>query len=231
MLSFFRRLFGRSRLREERIDLGGAPAGLWVPAAENPFGVDIFDCADYCQSMPAPAGPHDIETFRRLRSSSGEEYRGRLPADPVTIPCDLTYPYDGRHQDGPLSKAGSLEEKWDFYLFDDRLSLVHSWTDELVYVGDLTFGERDVRLKSVAATRSRADDPALAVAVVDFLIKSHLHGMMVPHPFPKGLARDPRTLTLYSFEQYGRRAFCGTFADTTQFRVPRHAAYEPSADL
>ncbi len=225
MLSFLRKLFGRRR--RETPHEGGIPLGEWVPAAENPFGVDVFDCAVFCQSVVSKDDPTVAESFQRLRSSSGEEYRGRLPDAPVTVACDLTYPYDGRHQDGPLFKAEQVEDRWDVYLYDGKLSFARSGTGDLAYVGGVAFEERDARLTSVTAARQLAEEGMSPVAVVDFLIKSHLHGMMVPHPLPKDLPNDPRTVATWSFAQYGRRAFCGTYADTLPFRVPRLAPGGP----
>jgi hypothetical protein len=67
------------------------------------------------------------------------------------------------------------------------------------------------------------DDPALAVRMVDFLMKTHLYRKECSHPFPQGIPDDKKTLALYSFSEYGRWAFYGSFEDTTRVRVEQGA--------
>jgi len=55
---------------------------------------------------------------------------------------------------------------------------------------------------------------------VDYLIRSHLYRLPLPHPLPKSVGQDPRELALFSFSQYGRYGLYGTFADTTRLRLP-----------
>lgn len=52
----------------------------WVPAADNPFGVDLLDCRSLAQSMIAMTQDSGVlDSFTTLRDSSGElEYRARI---------------------------------------------------------------------------------------------------------------------------------------------------------
>jgi len=212
MLGFLRKLFG-GKARTGAVGAEDAlPRVEWIPAAENPFGVDLLDCAAFCRSAKVPA--------KELPAIDGERYRGQLPAHAATVPCDLTFPYDGKHRDGPLFEPEQAEDAWEVFLYDGRLSFVRTWTGELSFVADIAFESGQVRLTSLVAAAEFADDPSHARAVVDYLIKSLLHGAFVPHPLPPRLSKEPRALAEYSFALYGRRAQFGTFSDTTQFRVP-----------
>ena len=53
-----------------------------------------------------------------------------------------------------------------------------------------------------------------AVREVDYLIKSHILRRTVPHPLPSTVQKDPNTVALFSFSQYGNICCFGTFADT-----------------
>ncbi len=193
----------------------------WISATENQFGIDILDCSEFCQSMVSTTSDPNLATsFVQLRSSLGEQYRGIFPPNLTWYECNLSYPYDGQHKDGPLFKAEEMEDKWDIYLFDEILYFTRSWSGDLVFVAKASFGLNQVHLKSAGANAELKQDCEDTIAVVDYLMKRLLYGMIVPHPLPKDLPNDPDTLALFSFSQYGRYAIYGTYTDTTQFRVP-----------
>lgn len=221
LLSRLKGLIGQGRAPAAAAD---PMAGVrWIPAEENPFGVELLDCRSYSQSMlSATQNPGIAESFVALRTADGEHYRGRAPADSTTCACDLRYPHkEGRTRDGPLFKAASMEDKWDIYLYDGRLFFARSWTGELAYRATIVFHADSANIVSVEAPKEVVeDDPFHAVAAVDFLNRSHLYRLPIPHPLPKSLGRDPRRLVLFSFSQYGRRALYGSFADTTQLHMP-----------
>jgi hypothetical protein len=60
---------------------------------------------------------------------------------------------------------------------------------------------------------------------VDFLVKSHMSNMVVPHPFPEN-KRDasPEELAHHSFSVFARRALFGTFEETKNIWGPKAAA-------
>ena len=67
--------------------------------------------------------------------------------------------------------------------------------------------------------RARHEESADVIRVVDFLIKSHLYGAVVPHPIPADMPNDVEKLAMYSFAQYGRRGLYASYADTTSVPV------------
>lgn len=194
----------------------------WLSASESPFGVDLLDCRSFSQSMLAVTqDPKVAETYATLRGSSGEQYRGRAPEDSTTCNCDLRYPHKGDTCDGPIFKAEVMEDKWDIYLFDGHLYFARSWTGELEYRAHILFHDDGANVVGVEARKTLVEgDPAYPIAAVDYLIRSHLYRLPVPHPLPKSIGQDPRQLALFSFSQYGRKGLFGTFADTTRLRLP-----------
>ena len=207
-----------------------APAGPdplaqvgWVSATKNPFGVDLLDCRAFTGSTTAFAkDPKVTDSFAMLRRSKGDEHRGAPPEQEAICPCDLRYAHNGQVEDGPLFKAEVMEDKWDIYLYDNYLYFARSWTGTLEYRARVTFDEREAHVVAVEARREMVeDDPAYAVAAVDFLIRSHLYGQPIPHPLPRSAGEDPRQLAVLSFSMYGRKALYGTFADTTRVRMQK----------
>src|SRR5262245_23890047 len=193
----------------------------WLEADQNPFGLRVLDCRPLCTTMISTTkDPTIAARFTRLRDASGEEHRGRHPEDAVVARCDLSYPFNGEGKDGPLFVARQMEDKWDIYLYDGHLYFTRSWTGDLAFRATIEFKGREAVITEVEASRAKVvDDPGLAVRMVDFLMKTHLYGKEAPHPFPQGLPDDKQTLALYSFSEYGRWAFYGSFEDTTKVRV------------
>lgn len=188
----------------------------WVRASSNPWRVDVLDCTPVAQSMLSWTQDQQIaERFVTLRASNGEQYRGCLPENTATKTCDLNYPPIGDNGDGPLFKAATMEDKWDIYRHGSCLYFARSWTGELIYHAQLADDAIGIRLVAISARRQDVDEGSrYLIAVVDFLIRSHIYLLPMPHPLPQSLGRDARELALHSFTMYGRHGLYGTFADT-----------------
>jgi hypothetical protein len=195
----------------------------WLDPCENLFGIRVLDCRPFSATMiSSTKDPNIVAHFMRLRTATGQEHRGQHPADPLTVECYLRYPFNGESKDGPLFVARQMEEKWDIYLYDSMLFFARSWTGHLLLRAAIVFKEKEAVIATVEASRANVmDDPALAVRKVDFLMKTHLYRKEAPHPFPHGIPDDKKTLAMYSFSEYGRWAFYGSFEDTTKVDVFR----------
>lgn len=178
----------------------------------NPFVFEGYDCAAFARSMISTTkDPGIAAQFSAGRTDPGSAHIGQLPAQAVALECSLAYDSKESPTEGVLFKASAMEEKWDIYLYGGRLYFARSWTAALAFVAEFEMGEGRLRIPRVWAS---AGNEALAVRQVDYLVKSHLQRRVVPHPLPAGFERDPHTVGLYSFSQYGRVCWFGTFADT-----------------
>jgi hypothetical protein len=232
--SWLRRLQKGAAAARRTLNLGGPPGGQepgqttdplesvhWTPAAENPFGVDVLDCAGFAQSMVSVTSSAEIAMrFTQLRSAKGEHCQGKEPGNTVTRRCHLEYPFE-THRDGPVFLAEQMEDKWDIFLFDGDLYFARSWTGDLVYRASVSFEQSNAVVTQVRGQRDEgaAEDP---VAVVDFLIKSHVYGLVAAHPLPNMPQTDARDLAHWSFARYGRRGLFGTNSDVTHLAVIRN---------
>jgi hypothetical protein len=189
----------------------------------NPFVVEGFDCASFVRSMLSTTGDARVaESFTRLRGSDGREHIGQLPVAAREVQCQLSYRFDGQLGEGALFKASAMEEKWDIYLYSNRLLFCRSWTGTLAFVAEIDCTPTHVRITRL---RLSGEGPAdeLAVRQVDFLIKSHLYRQVVPHPLPRDLPPQEQAVGHYSFAQYGRVCWFGTYDDTLQSPITKHA--------
>ncbi|KQW13041.1 hypothetical protein ASE08_07740 [Rhizobacter sp. Root16D2] len=166
--------------------------------------------------------PDIARSFVSLRSADGQAMRGRLPEDCIEIPCALSYEYGGESLDGILFKSAVMEEKWDIYLYENLVYFCRSWTGSLILVAEIAPVETSLRVSRIWA--SRAQESAFALQQVDYLIKSHLYKLRVPHPLPLELQNDSKAAALYSFSQYGRICCFGTFESTLGSAIPKSAS-------
>jgi hypothetical protein len=214
----FRKLFGRGDGEPPRQEPTPDPFGAlrWLDPGENPYGVRMLDCRSFTREMVSTTGdPALAQKFVELRRSDGSEHRGARPPEPIEAVCELVYPAEGGSADGPLVRAEQMEDKWDVYLYDGVLYFARSWSGELACIAPVTFTDSEARITSVVVGRHLAGDiPALAVRQVDYLVKSHLYRLEVPHPLPASLPPEPKEIALYSFSLYGRWASFATYEET-----------------
>jgi hypothetical protein len=107
-----------------------------------------------------------------------------------------------------------MEDKWDIYLYRPYLYLARSWTGNLIYRALTHFADDSSSIAEIAYDQSANENPEFAVCAVDFLLKSHVLGLVVASPLPPGAPRDPEDIARYSFSEYGRNTAFATFADT-----------------
>lgn len=204
-----------------------------VEAQDNSFGLRLVDCSSIAASMiSTTSDPAIAESFAQLRASSGAEYEGTLPNNPIIISCTLSYtdwPYNPT-ENGPVFKAEPMEDKWDIYYYANLLYIVRSWNGLLALVAKLEFST-DSATDAATATLSEIVvdeqavpfiagsstelDIAYIVRVVDFLIKSHIYNRIAVHPLPSEINPDNlQEIALFSFSQYGRRGLYASYEET-----------------
>jgi hypothetical protein len=184
-----------------------------IPAAENRFGVDIWDCRSFTHNMESTTASFEIaRRYVELRSSQGNEYLGQTPTNAHLVTCNLAYAFSERPSDGPLFKSEQMEDKWDIYLFNDELYFARSWTGELTFKARVRYEPGALYITAIAAEEN--EDPAFAPRVVDYLVKTHVLRHEAPHPLPSALPPNPRDIAVFSFSLFGRRCSFGTYADT-----------------
>ena len=189
--------------------------------AESPFGVEVTDFREFAGSMLSVTTDPDVANrFRELRHSRREELRSAQPASAVSIACNLSYPHEGDHDDGPIFLAKEMEDKWDIFLYDSHLFFTRSWTGRLAFKAEIHLETPRARIQRLLVSGDTLEKDFF-IGVVDFLIKSHLYRVIAPHPLPPSLRGDVAQSAIYSFREYGRWGIFGTHAPVTDFRVHR----------
>jgi hypothetical protein len=185
----------------------------WLEADESPFGRRVLDCRQIAETFQSASQSLDaIRFFGSPESKSGEHLVGRHPDSPIRIRCELTYPLDMPLPEGPIFLARAMEEKWNIYHFCSSLYFARSWTGDLNYVASLAPSPTELRVTEVEAWPGNVlGDDQMAVEQIDFLIRSHLFGQVVPHPAPA--LPSKKAIAMWSFSQYGKRGLFAAVKD------------------
>ena len=189
---------------------------VWLPVghAENPFQEEVLDCRAVALSFLSMTKDASVaENFNQLRNSSGSEVCGRFPDQAMAVDCELRFPFSGQHDDGPVFVARAMEDKWDFYTYDNRLYVRRSWTGQLTHVAELEYSSDAVIVRRIhCEPHTVFHEHEFAIAQLHFLITTHMGRTLIPFPIlpdiPKAAAK---ATALMAFTMYGRRAQFGHY--------------------
>lgn len=182
----------------------------------------VLDCRAFIANLTAwTANPEVAKQFTQARFRDGREYLDQRPKNALQLPANLSFPYNGTHEDGPIFMAQVMEEKWDMFLHGNRLYVARSWTSKLVIVATCHFLADRVEVSNIEVDDDyvvgQSNYPA---QLLDFLIKSHMSRWLVAHPMPQSwLGKSAEELAKLSFGSFGRFGLFGTFENT--IGVPR----------
>ncbi|MBP3957884.1 hypothetical protein J8F10_21735 [Gemmata sp. G18] len=201
---------------------------VWLEPHENPFGVRVLDCRPIAETfLSASQDAASIRFFGSLEARSGEQFRGQRPEEPVRVACGLAYPRATPFPEGPVFLAGTMEEKWNIYHFAGVLYFARSWTGHLQYTATLAPSPSELQVVEVEAWPGNVPgDDAMAVRQVDFLLRSHVLGQVVPHPAPP--LPSKKGIALWSFSQYGRRGLYAAVEGVVDGTAEPSAALPPT---
>lgn len=207
-----------------------APGVQWMTADQTPFGVVLIDVAPMARAArSSPKHPEQAQAARRaLEAETGARFADwSAPSDAIRTPCSLVFSVDpGGPPEGALFRPRVLEEKWGLYVCGDRIIGVRSWTAQPAF--ELTVERRGTSCcitqitGDLGSPPSLADDPDHRSRVIDFMLRSHGLGEILPAPLPPNSRSQARShLAHHLFQRFGRRALAGTEADMRQPRPTR----------
>src|SRR5688572_25311699 len=189
---------------------------VWLPVghADNPFQDEVLDCRAVALSFLSTTKDESVAaSFIQLRNSNGSEARGRLPEQAIVVDCELRFPYNGQHNDGPVYVAREMEDKWDFYAYGNHLYVRRSWTGQLTHVAELEYSSDAVIVRRIHCEPNTVfNERNFAIAQLHFLIATHVGRTLVPFPILPDVPRIATKATaLMAFTMYGRRSQFGHY--------------------
>ena len=207
-----------------------APGVHWLAADQTPFGVVLLDVAPMARAaQSSPRHPAQaLAAQRALETETGARFsRWSAPSDAVSTDCSLVFHVDpGGPPEGALFRPRVLEEKWGLYVCADRIIGVRAWTAEPAFELTLERQGSACRISQIIGDldgpESLEEDPDHRSRVIDFMLRSHGLGEILPAPLPPDSRSHARsTLAQHLFQRFGRRALAGTEADMRQPRPTR----------
>lgn len=231
-MSLWKSLFGKSD-RTNDSAVATAPAAsappapadpfaslTWIEADVNPAGLRCLDCRAVAARPVSPdAHAEQAARFAVLRGDDDRSIATLRPEGAVAIPAALRMPVGTTEtRDGPLFVSKALEDKWDVFLYGGWMLFRRSWSGQLIYRTSLHTEADAAHIDVVEAPGEAAtSDPDFCVREVDFLVKSLLYNLAVPHPLPQEMQADDRALAEFSYQRHGRRGLWATYGDTLAF--------------
>ena len=208
------------------------PELRWLEPRENRFGIRVLDCQPFTRTMVSMTKDSSIaESFVASRTDDGSHLSAEGLLQSSSPDLTLAYPHDGAIPSGPVFKSPEMEVKWDIYCLAGTFMFCRSWTGDLIYAAEAEWDSAGFRITRILQSQSVSDDVDYVDRAVDFLFKSHLYGLPVPHPLRSVDPNDLHTLAALSFSDFGSRAWFGTFEDSSRLAVVHAALWdEPPSD-
>jgi len=206
---------------------GPAPAGTgsrWLAAEENRWGVPVADVSPFTLGIVSTSSdPQSATNAVSFTNDDGLGFVGLAPLTPRRTPLALGYRVDRVLADGPVFIPRQMEHKWAVFHHDRSLLFVRSWTRRVHLVVPTVVEQGQVRLtEAVGAVVGDDEEHAFTEAAIDFILRSHVLGEIVPAPLPSGIGDDLTTLPGAAFSLYGDKARLAT-----THRIP----VEPSSGI
>ena len=199
-----------------------AVKAVWLGTEDNAFGVQILDCTAFIADVTAwSSDPTVAQQFASSRMRDGSEYIAQSPENALSLQSNLSFPYNGKHEDGPVFLAQVMEEKWDMFLHGNKLYIAKSWTGKLTIVATCQFFLDRVEVTGIEVDQQMVDgQDDYPEQMLDFLVKSHMSRWIVAHPLRKlWKGQSAEELASKSFSSFGRLGLFGTFENT--IKLPR----------
>ncbi|MBU6952579.1 hypothetical protein [Hahella sp. HN01] len=224
MFEFFKRKSTKKQPEKkseaEHVDTRSLEQPVWIEVGEgNPFDAPILDIRCITLKIIATTADKSIaENYVASRADDGRRYIDQVIEGGKEIPCDIHYRHGGEQLEGIVSKAESMDVKWDIYAFGEWFYFVRSWTSVLMYkVHYQNTGSELVLDRIVAAD---TDDPNLLRQNIHSLIMAHALNSPWPYTIPASLkSASASDIALMLFSQFGCKATLATFANSMDIQL------------
>lgn len=211
----------------------------WLEPEESEFNIRVLDCRPFTGTRVSfAAEEQNAQTFLSTRDSGGEHHRGKSPENARSFSSDLSYPINALIYsqilkrspetrdlpEGKIFKAAEMEEKWDVYYFNKYFYFVRSWTDKIACRARAEEEGLYLNITGIEYDGETAgEDKDYHLRAVDYLLKTFVIGLTVPHPIPADVENTPESIALYSFSFAGRHAKFASYEDTISAIFPLQA--------
>lgn len=134
------------------------------------------------------------------------------------VPCELSYATVEKLYPGSLFVPQTPEDRWAIF-FDGRyIYFVRSWSRQLVARAKVELEPHQLLITEIeGAILEEFETENQTIALVNFLMLSHVLGESAPVPLLNELESDPNRAAVWAFAFCGHKAKVGVFAEDAIF--------------
>lgn len=206
-MSWWAKIFKKPR-PEHRGEQPRALRAVWVPAADNRFGVPVLDLlAVTGQLISTSSDPRSAATAMSWSSKLVADLELALTSAD-SLACELRYRAQRDLPDGWLYVPLQMEDKWAIAYRGATISLIRGWTGEVKAAGRVRRDGDDLvveRLDLADDTLRMFGDP---IETFDWIVRAHALGQHVPLPIDREAAHELESTPLLAFSAFGHVAMC-----------------------
>ncbi len=193
---------------------------VWHELGEgNPFDHPILDIRSVTLNLVATTTEKWIaENYVASRSDDGKQYIDQHIPGSKKIDSNLRYPHNGEQLEGIVSKAESMDEKWDIYAYGDWFYFVRSWTSELVYKAHYQNTGSELVLDYIMS--SDESNASLQEQNIHSIILTYVLGRVWPYHIPEHMQNEGgKAIAMYLFSMFGSKATLATSANVLNIKL------------
>lgn len=211
-MSFFKRLFGKSKKEENKEEKESVLKLPWLESSENQWNVRLLDLRPLINSIfSTSSDPKMAENAISYGGDDGTSFWGIKPNNNRTIPANLSLPIDTVLEAGVLFTPNTMEHKWAIYFDGIYLIFIRSWLRQVFVIAKTSQKNNQLIIENIIGEFTENETPEFTIAVLNFLLISHAMGEVVPAPLPKELELDTNRAGTWAFSSYGNMAHLGIF--------------------
>jgi hypothetical protein len=209
-----------NKTESEHVNYSGFDEPKWIEVGKgNPFDQRILDIR--CITLKVVATTKEkwiAENYTNTRSDDGKQYIDKNILGSIKYNCNIRYPHNGDQLDGIVSKAESMDVKWDIYAYGDWFYFVRSWTSELIYKVHYKNTGSELILDHIITSNDGSD--ILHAQNIHSIMLTHALGRVWPYTIPNSMEEnDEKDIALYLFSQFGCKATIATKANVLDLKI------------
>jgi hypothetical protein len=184
----------------------------WIEAADTPWGVRVLDVRPVTQNMiSTSADPECAANAISYDREDGSSFEQQEPVTQRVIGAMIPFRVEMPLRDGALFRPRVMEHKWAIFHRGGRILFVRSWTRKLHVAAHVSQKENCIEIARIRGVFTDEDEsPLFTTMVADFLLRSHVLGMLHPAPLPEGMEQSPVQAAFWCFQMFGNLALCAT---------------------
>ena len=199
----------------------------WIRYDQNPYGIPLLDLRPITFQLGSEIEDAALKNLDSYSMEDGASFsRGSVETENGRdrfVNCELTYQTDGKLYPGSLFVPQSPEDRWAIFFDGMFIYFVRSWSKELVAKVSVEIEESRIQLTQIegAILDDGLETENQTIALMNFLILSHVLNETAPVPLLNELESEPNRAAVWAFSLFGHKAKVGVFNEDALFSSTR----------